>query len=134
MGIDTSKEMIAMAEFITSHINNFPITRISSHHLQDSCSASYKAMKKKGYAMKHKAIQCLSCNAEATLLPNRSVDLVTVLMYAFHEAPKKGREAILQEARRLLSPGGTLAVVDISTDYVPSKSMLLSGERYVQEY
>lgn len=45
----------------------------------------------------------------------------------------QGREKIIQEARRLLSPGGTLAVVDISTDYVPSEHML-RGEPYVQEY
>lgn len=53
--------------------------------------------------------------------------------YAFHEAPKSGRERILQEARRVLSPGGVLAVIDISTDYEPSPSML-AGEPYVLEY
>lgn len=67
-------------------------------------------------------------NAENTELPSRSFDLVTV-MYAFHEAPKQGREKILMEAHRLLQPGGTLAVIDICTSYVPSKSML-AGEPY----
>lgn len=67
-------------------------------------------------------------NAESTDLPARSFDLVTV-MYAFHEAPKHGRENILKEAHRLLQPGGTLAVVDICTDYTPSESML-AGEPY----
>jgi len=67
-------------------------------------------------------------NAENTELPSRSFDLVTV-MYAFHEAPKHGRENILREAHRLLQPGGTLAVIDICTDYTPSKSML-AGEPY----
>ena len=67
-------------------------------------------------------------NAESTQLPSRSFDLVTV-MYAFHEAPKSGREKILNEARRLLQPGGTLAIVDICSEYKPSMSML-SGEPY----
>lgn len=40
---------------------------------------------------------------------------------------------MLEEARRLLSPGGVLAVIDISTEYTPSKSML-AGEPYVVEY
>lgn len=40
-----------------------------------------------------------------------------------------GRQRILQEARRLLSPGGVLAVIDIATDYEPSPSML-AGEPY----
>jgi ubiquinone/menaquinone biosynthesis C-methylase UbiE len=53
--------------------------------------------------------------------------------YAFHEAPRVGRERILREARRLLHTGGTLAVVDISSSYQPSKSML-AGEPYVLEY
>lgn len=67
-------------------------------------------------------------NAENTQLPSRSFDLVTV-MYAFHEAPSHGRQNILKEAHRLLQPGGTLAVIDICTDYTPSKSML-AGEPY----
>ena len=67
-------------------------------------------------------------NAENTQLPSRSFDLVTV-MYAFHEAPSRGRQNILKEAHRLLQPGGTLAVIDICTDYIPSKSML-AGEPY----
>lgn len=67
-------------------------------------------------------------NAEDTELPSRSFDLVTV-MYAFHEAPKNGRYKILKEAHRLLQPGGTLAVIDICTEYQPSKSML-AGEPY----
>ena len=40
-----------------------------------------------------------------------------------------GRQRILQEVRRLLSPGGVLAIIDIATDYQPSASML-AGEPY----
>jgi ubiquinone/menaquinone biosynthesis C-methylase UbiE len=122
-----------MAEFLTKHLAAVKpfVTKAASQMTE-----SYRAMKKKGYVMKKaalfKAIRFARSNAEDTKLPDKSFDLVTV-MWAFHEAPMKGRDAILKEARRLLSPGGTLAVVDISTDYVPSEQML-KGEPYVKEY
>lgn len=47
--------------------------------------------------------------------------------------PKHGRDKILAEARRLLIPGGTLAVVDIYTDFTPPLSILL-GEPYEMKY
>jgi ubiquinone/menaquinone biosynthesis C-methylase UbiE len=126
-----------MAEFITNHV--------STLHAKQQ----YHAMKRRGIDVIKKtqaackssqgrrsnirnSIEFLLQNAEDTKLPNRAFDLVTV-MYAFHEAPHKGREKILKEARRLLSPGGILAVVDISTQYTPSPTMLV-GEPYVQEY
>jgi ubiquinone/menaquinone biosynthesis C-methylase UbiE len=55
------------------------------------------------------------------------------IMYALHEVPMQGREKILSESRRLLHAGGTLAIIDISTDKEPSDEMLL-GEPYVLEY
>jgi ubiquinone/menaquinone biosynthesis C-methylase UbiE len=118
-----------MANFLTQHLQIFwPV--------YEKVSESYKTLKRKGYAIKRvakrKAIQFLQGNAESTSLPDESFDLVTV-MWAFHEAPLQGRDRILKEARRLLSPGGILAVIDISSDYVPSKTML-QGEPYVQEY
>ena len=118
-----------MANFLTEHLQIF-------WPLYEKVSESYKTLQKKGYAIKRaakrKAIQFLQGNAENTSLPDASFDLVTV-MWAFHEAPLQGRDRIIKEARRLLSPGGILAVVDISSDYVPSKTML-QGEPYVQEY
>jgi ubiquinone/menaquinone biosynthesis C-methylase UbiE len=114
VGVDTSSEMVAMAKFITSHIQAIrPYFGIRRQH----------CLKETEFTM---------ANAENTNLKTGSYDLVTV-MYAMHEAPKEGRSAILKEARRLLKTGGTLAVVDISTDYQPSPSMLM-GEPYVQEY
>merc|ERR1712224_117429 len=71
-------------------------------------------------------------NAEKTPYPSGSFDLVTV-MFVLHEAPFLGRYRILREARRLLREGGTLAVVDISSEYRPSRTML-AGEPYVVEY
>jgi ubiquinone/menaquinone biosynthesis C-methylase UbiE len=69
---------------------------------------------------------------ENTDLRKKTFDLVTI-MYAFHEVPKEGRTRIIQEAKRLLKVGGTLAVVDISPTYTPSKYML-AGEPFVIEY
>ena len=124
-----------MAQFITDHIATLSV----------NAKKHYNSMKRQGHnvlrptsnaqeratTVRH-SIQYMLRNAEDTQLPNKSCDLVTV-MYAFHEAPHQGREKILKEARRLLTPGGVLAVVDISTEYTPSPNMLL-GEPYVQEY
>jgi ubiquinone/menaquinone biosynthesis C-methylase UbiE len=118
-----------MANFLTEHLQMFM-------PMYETVSDNYKNLKRKGSAIKRtakrKVIKFLQGNAEHTTLPDQSFDLVTV-MWAFHEAPLQGRDNILKEARRLLSPGGVLAVIDFSTDYVPSKSML-QGEPYVQEY
>jgi ubiquinone/menaquinone biosynthesis C-methylase UbiE len=128
-----------MAQFITNHISTLSV----------SAKKQYNAMKRRGqemieksqavYAVNHtprplrdNSIEFILRNAEDTQLPTKSYDLVTI-MYAFHEAPHVGRDKILKEARRLLSPGGILAVVDISTEYTPSPTML-QGEPYVQEY
>lgn len=115
IGIDTSPEMVAMANFI-SGIFKFFMTFFKS-------TTS---------AMRISPLAFSPANAEDTKLPGHSFDLVTI-MFAFHEVPKAGRTKILREARRLLHPGGTLAVVDIATDFKPSVSML-SGEPYVTEY
>lgn len=133
LGIDTSPEMISMAQFLTRHLAMVkPFFRRAAHQMKDS----YKAMKKRGYATRpfqcYGATRFVRTNAENTHLPGKSFDLVTI-MYGFHEAPRRGRERIMKEAHRLLAPGGTLAVIDISTDYEPSPSML-AGEPYVQEY
>lgn len=119
VGIDTSSEMISMASFLSSHLSIVKPILLREKHLSmnDLRLASTTFSK---------------ANAENTQLPSRSFDLVTV-MYAFHEAPSHGRQNILKEAHRLLQPGGTLAVIDICTDYTPSKSML-AGEPYVLEY
>lgn len=115
IGVDTSKEMIAMAEVLSA--DNLVSKAFSSHppNHDGGCDASYTIG-----------------NAELTNLPDASFDLVTI-MYAFHEAPYLGRYRMLREGHRLLAPGGTLAVIDISPKYQPSPTML-AGEPYVLEY
>jgi SAM-dependent methyltransferase len=110
-----SAEMIEMAAFLSNHLS---IVRPSFKRSTDQ---------RKGMVCPT-AASFSKANAENTELPSRSFDLVTI-MYAFHEAPKQGREKILKEAHRLLQPGGTLAVIDICSEYQPSESML-AGEPY----
>ena len=74
----------------------------------------------------------LKANAESTGLPSNAFDVVTT-SFLFHEAPQAGRKKILAEAKRLLKPGGTLLVLDISRDYEPSPVML-AGEPYIMGY
>jgi len=151
----TSPEMLAMAEWITSHIEMveewFTENKwIASHRrlfeewvaenrlscvnyierqmhiFKTAATCSFAAAMKKGRA------RYFNANAESTPFPSESFDIVTV-MYGFHEIPFQGRRRILKEAHRVLQPGGVLAVIDISPDYEPNESML-AGEPYVLEY
>eukprot|EP00592_Proboscia_alata_P003754 CAMPEP_0194379140 /NCGR_PEP_ID=MMETSP0174-20130528/38139_1 /TAXON_ID=216777 /ORGANISM="Proboscia alata, Strain PI-D3" /LENGTH=251 /DNA_ID=CAMNT_0039161627 /DNA_START=218 /DNA_END=973 /DNA_ORIENTATION=- len=112
VGIDTSPQMLGMAEAICETQENWNL-------LWNEGSVPNRAT-------------YLNCNAENTGLPLESFDLVTA-MYGFHEIPYYGRSNILREARRILSPGGIFSIIDISPKYEPSTTML-SGEPYVLEY
>jgi ubiquinone/menaquinone biosynthesis C-methylase UbiE len=119
IGVDTSSQMISMAQFLSFHLAFFkplmqPLVQFFSRGTNRVACAA--------------ATTFTRGNAESTPFPCQSFDLVTI-MYAFHEAPKEGRDRILREAHRLLGPGGTLAVIDICTEYEPSKPML-AGEPY----
>jgi ubiquinone/menaquinone biosynthesis C-methylase UbiE len=115
MGVDTSAEMVDMANFLLRHLSF--VKKFLSLSEEDKVFSP---------------LTFARGNAEDTELPENSFDLITI-MYAFHEAPKLGRAKMLTEARRLLRPEGTLAIVDIAACYKPSKSML-EGEPYVLEY
>ncbi len=78
--------------------------------------------------------------AEATGLPTASYDLVSACL-VFHELPQSAAQQILQEAKRLLLPGGYFAIMDMNPQsdafakmppYV--MTLLKSTEPYMDEY
>jgi ubiquinone/menaquinone biosynthesis C-methylase UbiE len=78
--------------------------------------------------------------AESTGLPDASFDLVSAHLI-FHELPQDAAIAILQEARRLLRPGGHLAIMDMNPQSeVYAKmppyilTLLKSTEPYLDQY
>ncbi|MBU6229848.1 MAG: methyltransferase domain-containing protein [Cyanobacteria bacterium REEB459] len=78
--------------------------------------------------------------AEHTGLPSASYDLVSACL-VFHELPQSAARAIIGEARRLLRPGGHLAIMDMNpaspvyrTMPPLLKTLLKSTEPYLDEY
>lgn len=122
-GVDTSPEMLAMAR--ARDLERKGIESCLSETMTDCRNATTDDA---AAVM----VRFVEANAEGTPFSNQSFDLVTI-MYVLHEAPFLGRHRILREARRLLKPGGILAVVDIAPGYEPSGSML-SGEPYLKDY
>jgi ubiquinone/menaquinone biosynthesis C-methylase UbiE len=82
----------------------------------------------------------LHAPAEATNLPTASVDLVSAFLM-FHELPQQAAIAIFQEARRVLRPGGHLAIMEMNPQseiYAKMPpyilTLLKSTEPYLDEY
>jgi ubiquinone/menaquinone biosynthesis C-methylase UbiE len=78
--------------------------------------------------------------AESTGLPNGSFDLVSIFLVC-HELPQLSTKQIFSEARRLLRPGGHLAIMDMNPQSEAFKKMppyvltlLKSTEPYLDEY
>lgn len=130
VGLDTSTEMLSMAKYVQDHLAHVKPWYFDWSWKAQSLTKLNAAARVKQTC--DKAATFVLGNAEDTQLPSGSFDLATI-MYAFHEVPKNGRDRMLEEVRRLLRPGGTLAVVDISSDYSPPPSMLM-GEPFVKEY
>ena len=155
MGLDTSPQMVAMAKFLTDHLKRWrtwirAVCAVPEHVYATFYKRGRNELLKGGENQKDNEgsptiptgstrggtplpnLTFINANAEDTKLPSKSFDLITI-MYAFHEVPRNGRFNMMREAHRLLSPGGVLAIVDLTTDYKPSKYML-AGEPYVLEY
>lgn len=88
----------------------------------------------------HAPITWVHAAAESTGLPDASFDLVSAHL-VFHELPQSAARAILQEARRLLRPGGTFAIMDMNPhSEIYAKlppyilTLLKSTEPYLDEY
>jgi ubiquinone/menaquinone biosynthesis C-methylase UbiE len=56
-------------------------------------------------------VKLIEANAEMLPLADSSVDVVTSV-YLFHELPRRARQAVAAEIRRVLKPGGRLIFVD----------------------
>mmetsp|Transcript_29905 Transcript_29905/g.72234 ORF Transcript_29905/g.72234 Transcript_29905/m.72234 type:complete len:341 (-) Transcript_29905:207-1229(-) len=142
VGLDTSHEMISMAQAISGH--DQAIRSALSRHTEalltmlvegfNAVSEAMSVFDTNPYPSSHKAAKASYrlANAEHTKLPDLSFDLVTI-MYGFHEVPMEGRSRIIAEAKRLLRQGGHLAILDICPTYKPSPPML-AGEPFVVEY
>lgn len=89
---------------------------------------------------RNSSAQWVHAAAESTGLPASSYDLVSACL-VFHELPQSAAIAILQEARRLLRPGGHLAIMDMNPrSEVFAKmppyilTLLKSTEPYLDQY
>eukprot|EP00980_Cylindrotheca_fusiformis_P021391 scaffold8259_cov143-Cylindrotheca_fusiformis.AAC.9 len=131
VAVDTSAEMLHMAE---EYANPKSIACKAVEMISDVLFRAH-GIKYPPHTAPENAVAPIDyrlANAEDTGLETGSFDLASI-MYCFHEAPYLGRARILREAHRILAPGATLAIVDISPSYEPIFSML-AGEPYVLEY
>lgn len=87
-----------------------------------------------------RSIQWIHARAENAPFVDHSFDLVSICLMC-HELPQTATQAILQEAKRLLKPGGHLAIMDMNPQSeVFAKlppyvfTLLKSTEPYLDEY
>jgi len=99
--------------------------------------AAYRASKAQNSTQN---INWLNVAAEATGLPDNSCDLVSACL-VFHELPATAARDIIIEARRILRPGGHLAIMDMNPNSEIYQKMppyiltlLKSTEPYLDQY
>lgn len=96
--------------------------------------ANYRAQQRQA------KINWLHAQAESTGLPDASFDLVSIFLMC-HELPQSATRKILAEMRRVLRPGGYLAIMDMNPKSEVYQKMpayiltlLKSTEPYLDEY
>jgi ubiquinone/menaquinone biosynthesis C-methylase UbiE len=96
--------------------------------------ANYRAQQRQA------KINWLHAQAESTGLPDASFDLVSIFLMC-HELPQSATRQIFAEIRRVLRPGGYLAIMDMNPKSEVYKKMpayiltlLKSTEPYLDEY
>lgn len=89
---------------------------------------------------RHATINWIHALAESTGLSDASFDLISIFLMC-HELPQAATRQIFAEARRLLRPGGHLAIMDMNPKSEVHKKMppyiltlLKSTEPYLDEY
>jgi len=89
---------------------------------------------------RHSPINWVHAQAESTGLQNESFDLISICLMC-HELPQSATQQIFAEARRLLRPGGYLAIMDMNPQSeVYAKmppyilTLLKSTEPYFDDY
>jgi len=103
-------------------------------------SPHFLAVAKYSSIERNSAINWLHSTAEATPLAANSFDLVSSFLM-FHELPQLPTQQVLQEAQRLLKPGGYLTIMDMnpkSEIYAKMPpyilTLLKSTEPYLDDY
>ena len=95
-------------------------------------SPAYLAEAQTKLAAANAQATCLPAAAEKLPLPTASQDLV-YMVFLLHELPNDVRQVALQEALRVLRPGGRLVLVDsIQLNDVPEYNEML--EKFPQDY
>ncbi|OYE05950.1 class I SAM-dependent methyltransferase [Nostoc sp. 'Peltigera membranacea cyanobiont' 232] len=96
--------------------------------------ANYRAQQRQA------KINWLHAQAESTGLPDASFDLVSIFLMC-HELPQSATRQIFAEMRRMLRPGGYLAIMDMNPNSEVYQKMpayiltlLKSTEPYLDEY
>lgn len=117
-------------------VPSYPATRPLSHPSTLSSPAPMLALPPHPLFLTH----WHHAPAEATGLPAAAYDLVSICL-VFHELPQTAAQAIIQEAHRLLRPGGHLAIMDMNPNSEALQKMpafvftlLKSTEPYLDEY
>ncbi|KAJ7541969.1 hypothetical protein O6H91_10G083500 [Diphasiastrum complanatum] len=96
--------------------DKFPAAQVTGLDLSPYFIATAQYTEKQKAASgqtRQKPIHWIHANGEATGLPPASFDVVS-FAYVIHECPQQATKALLQEAYRLLRPGGTIALTDNS--------------------
>jgi ubiquinone/menaquinone biosynthesis C-methylase UbiE len=106
----------------------------------DSTSPYFLAVANYRAGQRQAKINWLHAQAESTGLPDASFDLVSIFLMC-HELPQSSTRKILAEMRRLLRPGGYLAIMDMNPKSEVYQKMpayiltlLKSTEPYLDEY
>ncbi len=66
------------------------------------------------------SVNLIHGNVENTHLPHESMDLIS-LQFILHEVPMQNIHNILKESYRILSPNGTIAILDFNTKTLENK-------------